>query len=117
MDMQMLQDLATSPRDAEGFGPNNSSAEHKSLYAVRTLADQAFSRAAGAPLIEGNTVRLLINAAENYPAWLTAIGSARRHIHFESYIIHEDTAGQEFADALIAKAQQGVGVRLIYDWM
>lgn len=95
-------------------------AERNELYAlpaVRAVADQAFSRAAGAPLIEGNGVRLLIDAAENYPAWLAAIASARQYIHFESYIIHEDDAGREFADALVAKAQQGVRVRLIYDWM
>src|SRR3954469_12714366 len=91
--------------------------ERKTLEPLRTMADQAFSRAAGAPLIDGNKVRLLINAAENYPAWLAAIGSARHHIHFESYIIHEDSAGEQFADALIGKAREGVRVRLIYDWM
>lgn len=85
--------------------------------AVRALADQAFSRAAGAPLIEGNSVRLLINAEENYPAWLAAIDGAQHHVHFECYIIHEDDIGRNFADALIAKAQAGVRVRLIYDWM
>jgi cardiolipin synthase A/B len=84
---------------------------------VRAIADQAFSRAAGAPLIGGNSVRLLIDATQNYPAWLAAIDSARHHIHFESYIIHEDSAGKTFADALIAKAEQGVRVRLIYDWL
>lgn len=84
---------------------------------LRTLADQAFSRAAGAPLIEGNQVRLLKDARENYPAWLEAIRAAKRHVHFESYIIHEDDTGREFAEALIAKAREGVGVRLIYDWM
>jgi len=84
---------------------------------VRALADQAFSRAAGAPLIEGNRVRLLKDARENYPAWLDAIGGAERHVHFESYIMHEDEAGQMFANALIAKAREGVRVRLIYDWM
>jgi cardiolipin synthase len=51
------------------------------LTDVRALADRAFSRAAGAPLIGGNSVRLLKNANENYPAWLDAIGSAKRHIH------------------------------------
>jgi hypothetical protein len=60
---------------------------------------------------------LLKDARENYPAWLDAIGAAKRHIHFESYIIHEDNTGREFADALIAKAREGVRVRLIYDWM
>ncbi|HEU5457268.1 MAG TPA: phospholipase D-like domain-containing protein [Terracidiphilus sp.] len=60
---------------------------------------------------------MLIDAAQNYPAWLAAIASARDHVHFESYIIHDDSAGLEFAEALIAKAQQGVRVRLIYDWL
>lgn len=101
----------------EHLNRDNQIEERKVIDPVRALADQAFSRAAGAPLIEGNSVRLLINAAENYPAWLAAIGAARHHIHFESYIIHEDSAGQEFAEALIAKAQSGVRVRLIYDWM
>ena len=91
--------------------------ERASMPPMRELADQAFSRAAGAPLVEGNTVRLLIDARENYPAWLKAIGDAEHYINFESYIIHEDSAGWRFADALVAKAREGVRVRLIYDWM
>jgi cardiolipin synthase len=67
--------------------------------------------------VEGNHVRLLKDARENYPAWLAAIRAAKRHIHFENYIIHEDDTGREFAEALIAKAGEGVRVRLIYDWM
>ncbi len=84
---------------------------------TQAFADRAFSRAAGAPLVGGNSVRLLKNAWENYPAWLAAIAAAKRHIHFESYIIHEDNTGRAFADALIAKAREGVRVRLIYDWL
>jgi cardiolipin synthase len=91
--------------------------ESKTMGDVRALANQAFSRAAGTPLVEGNSVRLLKDARENYPAWLDAIGAAKRYIHFESYIIHEDDAGRMFAEALIARARQGVRVRLIYDWM
>jgi cardiolipin synthase len=87
------------------------------LTDVRALADQAFSRAAGAPLVGGNCVRLLKDAHENYPAWLDAIGAAKRHIHFESYIIHDDDTGHKFAGALIGKAREGVRVRLIYDWI
>jgi cardiolipin synthase len=93
------------------------SPDTESLLSARDLADQAFSRAAGAPLIGGNAVRLLRDAAENYPAWLEAIRNAQYHVHFESYIIHDDAAGEEFAQALIAKAREGVSVRLIYDWM
>ena len=84
---------------------------------VRTLASQAFSRAAGAPLVEGNNVLLLKDAKENYPAWLNAIAEAKHYIHFESYILHQDEAGWMFADALAAKAREGVCVRLLYDWM
>lgn len=91
--------------------------EREAMSPVRALADQAFSRAAGAPLVEGNGVRLLKDACENYPAWLAAIGAAKHHIHFESYIIHEDAVGWQFADALVARAREGVRVRLIYDWM
>ena len=84
---------------------------------VRAIASQAFARAAGAPLVGGNDVRLLTDATENYPAWLDAIKRARRYIHFESYIIHEDDAGWTFARSLAEKANEGVRVRLIYDWM
>ena len=84
---------------------------------VRALANQAFSRAAGAPLIEGNHVRLLKDAQENYAAWLEAIDLARRYVHFESYIIHDDDTGEMFAATLIAKAGSGVRVRVIYDWL
>jgi cardiolipin synthase len=87
------------------------------LLGLRELADQALSRAAGAQLIGGNRVRLLRDARENYPAWLEAIRSARHYVNFESYIIHEDDTGREFADVLIARAEEGVRVRLIYDWM
>ena len=87
------------------------------LPSVRQWANQAFSRASGAPLREGNGVTLLKDAAENYPAWLNAIRGAQRTIHFEMYILHEDDQGQLFADALLQKASEGVRVRLLYDWM
>jgi cardiolipin synthase A/B len=114
------RELPVRPAGAPGRRTLNTvlhSAQREEMEAARALAAQAFSRAAGASLIEGNSLRLLIDAAENYPAWLAAIASARHHVHFESYIIHEDSAGQQFADAMIAKARQGVRVRLIYDWM
>jgi cardiolipin synthase len=85
--------------------------------ALRLVADQAFSRAAGAPLVEGNKVELLRDAAQNYPAWLEAINSADHWIHFESYIVHDDDCGREFSAALSAAAHRGVKVRVVYDWL
>jgi len=83
---------------------------------ARILADNAFSRAAGAPLVPGNSVRLLKDAGENYPAWLEAINSARRYIHFETYTLHDDHIGHQFGEAFADKARDGVQVRLLYDW-
>ena len=80
------------------------------------LADRALSRMAGAPLIRGNSVRLLRDAGENYPAWLDAIRSATQSIHFETYAMHADKIGRDFADLLALKAREGVAVRVIYDW-
>jgi cardiolipin synthase len=106
-------------RNVGGLGAGGSHAERMRREAIslrRILAGQAFARASGAPLVPGNAVRLLRDAAENYPAWLEALSAAERTIHFESYIIHEDAAGRQFAELLEARARAGVRVRLIYDW-
>ena len=87
------------------------------LPPLRELADRMFSRAAGAPLIGGNQVRLLEDGRENYPAWLAAIRAAKDHVHFENYFIQDDEIGQEFGEAFAAKAREGVRVRIVYDWL
>jgi len=84
---------------------------------VRELAEQALSRSSGAPVIGGNAVRILRDSTENYPAWLEAIGGARRYILFENYIIARDSVGREFVGALADKARAGVHVCLLYDWL
>ena len=97
--------------------PRSAPPAHSDRTADPSLIEQAFARSAGAPLVSGNGVRLLRNAAENYPAWLDAIRAAERYVYFESYIIWDDHAGALFAEALAAKAREGVRVRLIYDWL
>jgi cardiolipin synthase len=79
--------------------------------------DRAFERAAGAPLTKHNAVRLLLDARENFPAWLAAIEAAQRYVLFESYIIADDSVGHEFIDLLAKKARQGVRVCVVYDWL
>src|SRR5262249_60841633 len=83
----------------------------------RALADRAFSRAAGAPLVLGNRVELLLDARENYPAWREAMAGAKRSIHLEMYIFRDDDAGRAFGDLLARKAREGVRVRVLYDWL
>lgn len=84
---------------------------------TRGFVDHSFERITNAPLIYGNDVKILIDATQNYPAWMSAIENAAERLYFESYIIHDDDQGDIFADALIEKAKQGVEVKLIYDWM
>jgi cardiolipin synthase A/B len=84
---------------------------------LRNVAQRAFTRAAGAPLVEGNAVRLLLDAAENYPAWLAAIRNAKSAILFENYIIRDDRTGAMFRDALAERARAGVKVRVLQDWL
>jgi phosphatidylserine/phosphatidylglycerophosphate/cardiolipin synthase-like enzyme len=86
------------------------------LAGLRTLAEQTLSRTAGAPLVGGNAVRVLRDAAENYPAWEAAMHGARRTIHVEMYIFHFDPVGRRFIDLLAQKAREGVTVRVAYDW-
>jgi cardiolipin synthase len=101
------RDLRSPPARAEALAPQG----------LKQLADQAFKRAAGAPLVGGNSVRVLKDAAENFPAWLAAIRSAERTVYFESYIVGDDAVGREFVQALAERARAGVRVRLLYDWL
>jgi cardiolipin synthase len=88
-------------------------------HTARTLelAERAFSRAAGGAAIGGNSVRLLRDAKENFPAWRESLASAKDYILFECYIVDDDALGQEFADLLAQKARAGVMVRVIVDWL
>ena len=79
--------------------------------------DRAFARAAGAAPSDSNSVRLLLDAGENFPAWLDAIRQAERYILFESYLIQDDPLGRVFAEALTAKARAGLRVCMVVDWL
>jgi cardiolipin synthase A/B len=83
----------------------------------RILAEQALSRSAGAPLITGNAVELLIDAQAHFDAWLAAIRGARRRVLLENYIFRNDEVGIAFRDALVERAQSGVFVAVIGDWV
>lgn len=87
------------------------------LNYIRQMAEQAFSRSAGAPLISGNQVDLLFDCAENFPAWESAIAGARESILIEMYIFADNRFGRRLRDLLVERAAAGVRVCLLYDWM
>ena len=63
----------------------------------------------------GNLTTIYTEGQPMVDALLEAIHSATHHIHLEYYIIEDDEVGQALSDALIAKASEGVSVRLMYD--
>jgi cardiolipin synthase len=92
-------------------------ARHRTTgFSNRLFAEQALSRSAGAPLIGGNAVELLIDARAHFDAWMAAITSAKRHVFLENYIIRDDSIGKAFREALVERARAGVFVAVIADW-
>ena len=62
-----------------------------------------------------NKMEAYTDGYQFFPALLAAIHEAKNHIHIDMYIFAEDALGCLVADALIAKAQEGVEVKLVYD--
>lgn len=86
-------------------------------HALRHAAERAFYRAAGAPLVGGNAVDLLIDGQAHFDAWLAAIRGAQRRVLLENYIFRDDAVGRAFLDALTERAAAGVEVRVLRDWL
>lgn len=82
-----------------------------------SLADRALDRVSGGRPIPGNRVELLFDGPQVYPAMLRWIAEARHWIHLDNYIIRHDRTGRQFADALIARARDGIRVRVLTDWL
>lgn len=80
------------------------------LPLMRLFANQNFALP-----FKDNKVEIYTSGYEFFPALLADIARAVHHIHLSTYIIEDDPLGNLVADALIAKAREGVEVRLIYD--
>lgn len=65
--------------------------------------------------VGADSVRLLRDGAQAFPAMLDAIASAQREALLEMYWIGDDAVGTRFRDALAERARDGVRVCVIYD--
>ncbi|HBP19300.1 MAG TPA: hypothetical protein DEA08_16110, partial [Planctomycetes bacterium] len=63
----------------------------------------------------GNGARLLVNAAQAYPAWEAAIRGAKEHVHLLFYSWLDDEVGHRLRDLLLEKLAEGVEVRVLVD--
>ncbi len=62
-----------------------------------------------------NEVDIFTDGYAFFPELLAEIAKAKDHIHLDTYIFEDDPLGRLVADALIARAKEGVEVRVIYD--
>ena len=90
--------------------------EFKAILPVKFTALEKLAEVfTSLPFTVGNRVELLIDGQQTYREMLQAIAEARDYILLQSYIINDDSVGNQFKQALIAKAQQGVKINLLYD--
>ena len=69
----------------------------------------------GTPFLGGNSVTVLNNGDEFYPAMLDAIRAARESVTIEAYIYWDGETGREFAAALAERSRAGVSVKILLD--
>ena len=71
----------------------------------------------GPAILSGNEVKALHNGDQIFPAMLDAIRAAQTSITLESYIYWSGDIGQQFSDALCERAETGVRVHVLLDWV
>jgi len=117
-----LGQVLLANRTAYGFHRGDDSTGETSVArpgpardAFDSLRDIFADTAGFEAMVSGNRVTLLHDGEQAFPAMLEAIAEAKREIFLEMYWFASDEVGRQFADALIARAEDGVHVRVIYD--
>ena len=67
------------------------------------------------PIYKGNNVEIFTDGKSKFEALLNDIAQAKHFIHLQYYIIENDATGRRLSELLIAKAKEGVNVRILYD--
>lgn len=70
---------------------------------------------AGMPFTTGNQAELLVDGQATFEAIFEALDHAKTYVLVQFFIIHDDMIGREFHLHLVAAAQRGVRVLLLYD--
>jgi cardiolipin synthase A/B len=91
---------------------------HVSLPALR-LGEPSFfptlEAYAGAPIVGGNTVEILLNGEHIFPAVLAGIRAAQRTITYAQYYYEDGPVARDIAEALAERCRAGVGVNVLLD--
>lgn len=70
-----------------------------------------------AVLTDNNDIRIYTDGKEKFHALIEEMKQAKKYIHLQYYIIRSDELWQQIEPVLIAKAHEGVGVRVLFDSM
>ena len=70
---------------------------------------------AGAPIVRGNDVQILLNGDEIFPAVVTAIRSARTSITYAQYFFEEGPSSDDVVQALAERCRAGIPVHILLD--
>jgi cardiolipin synthase A/B len=70
---------------------------------------------AGAPIVGGNAVEVLLNGEQIFPALVEAIHSAQRTISYAQYFYEDGPVARDVAEALAERCRAGVGVNVLLD--
>jgi cardiolipin synthase len=76
---------------------------------------RALAGAAAQHTLGGNSMTILQNGVEIFPAMLDAIATARESVHFSTFVYESGRVPQSFADSLSAAARRGIEVRVVID--
>ena len=68
-----------------------------------------------APILGQNSVDILLNGEEIFPAMLEAIRSARKTITYEQYYYEDGPIARDVAEALAERCRAGVGTNVLLD--
>ncbi|WP_461214772.1 cardiolipin synthase [Lacticaseibacillus sp. GG6-2] len=74
-----------------------------------------FLNTARAPVLTNESVQLYFDGKDKFAALFADIEAAKHYIYVEYYTIYNDALGNQLRDLLIAKAKQGLEVRVVYD--
>ena len=66
-------------------------------------------------LLYGSDIKIYTNGTDKFRDLLEEIEKAQHHIHLQYYIFCDDEIGNQVKNALMAKAKEGVQVRVLYD--
>jgi cardiolipin synthase len=66
---------------------------------------------------QNNAVDIFLDGREKFDKLMQDMRRAKDHIHLVYYIVRNDELGNEIADVLVKKANEGVTVRFLYDAM